>query len=367
MYVVLHKRFSNYKNIVTCFIAILSLVTLASCNGNMTSKSSLTKGVYLEFGSFTASSLPLLEQTNTSLLLAVYPSGSTYSDRIGSAELLNTLKEASNAGVSVRLWPMLSQVDGVWPDEDNVDAFALEINSLMTWLNANGVKPGWLVFDLEPPYSLTVSMTTAAKTGNSFSAISLLLSYMSPATFQYALARFTDIVKTVHNNGWKAECVTYPLVLDDRYDTNSAMQVLFHIPVIGIPWNQVSFMVYQSSFKELFGQSFGSAIVASYAQDAYKLYGNKAIIALGVIGTDPISGAQGYTTTAALDNDIAAALGEDIGHIEIYSLEEILMQPSPSTWLDTSAIKPEKVHVTADVESMRQLMQSFARNLNANL
>lgn len=326
-----------------------------------------TQGVYSEFGSFTVSSFQLLQQTNTSLLLAVYPSGSTYSGQIGSSELLNVIHQTAQNGVGLRLWPMLAQADGVWPNEDNVDLFSQEVDSLLTWLNANKVKPGWLIFDLEPPYSLTVSMTTIAQTGNTFSALSLLISYMSPSTYRYALKRFTEIVESVHKNGWKVECVTYPLVLDDRYDSNSGMQVLFHIPVFGVPWDQVSFMVYQSSFKELLGKWFGPSLVASYAKDAYALYGDNAAIALGVVGNDPLSGIQGYTSPTQLFDDESAALGQGITHIEIYSLDEILSQNDPYAWLNTSNIKPGSFSVTTDVQSTRQLIQTFAKSLDTNL
>lgn len=347
-------------------LIIIFFILVAGCSTHNNSNGTGTQGVYYEFGNFTASSFQLLKQTNTSLLLAVYPSGSTYSDQIGSTELLNFINEATQNGVSIRLWPMLSQANGVWPDEDNVDLFSQEVDSLVTWLNANNVKPGWLIFDLEPPYSLTMSMTTIAQAGDTFSALDMLISNMSPSTYSYALTRFTEIVESVHKKGWKVECVTYPLVLDDRYDSNSGMQVLFHVPVIAVPWDQVSFMVYQSSFKSLLGKSFGPPIVASYAKDAYALYGGRAVIALGVIGNDPLSGAQGYTSTTELFNDISAALGQGITHIEVYSLNEILSQNDPYTWLNTSNIKPEIVPVTNDVQSVRQLIQTFAKNLNAN-
>jgi hypothetical protein len=347
-------------------LLLLSIILLCGCSANNSSQDTRTQGVYSEFGDFTTSSFQLLKQTNTSLLLAVYPSSSTYSTQIGSPELLNIIGQAAQNHVSIRLWPMLSQADGVWANEDNVDLFSQEVNNLITWLNANNVKPGWLIFDLEPPYSLTMSMTTIAQTGNTFSALTMLISQMSPVTYRYALNRFIEIVESVHKKGWKVECVTYPLVLDDMYDSNSGMQMLFHIPVIGVPWDQVSFMVYQSSFKSLLGKWFGPSIVASYTKDAHDLYGSNAIIALGVIGDDPISGTQGYTSKTELFNDISAALGTGITHIEIYSLDEILSQNEPYTWLNTSNVKPEIVPVTADVQSTRQLIQTFAKGLNTN-
>ncbi|MCL4467994.1 MAG: hypothetical protein M1591_03560 [Deltaproteobacteria bacterium] len=352
-------------NLILSFF--LSGIALCGCSTHQSGTAARTQGVYSEFGSFKTSSFQLLQQTNTALLLAVYPSGSTYSGQIGSSELLNVIHQAVQNGVSVRLWPMLSQADGVWPNEDNVDLFTQEVDSLLTWLNANKVKPGWLIFDLEPPYSLTMSMTTIAQTGNTFSALSLLISYMSPSTFRYALERFTELVESVHQKGWKVECVTYPLVLDDRYDSNSGMQVLFHIPVLGVPWDQISFMVYQSSFKSLLGKWFGPSLVASYAKDAYAMYDKNAVIALGVIGNDPLSGIQGYTSTTELFDDVSAALGQGITHIEIYSLDEILSQNDPYAWLNTSTIKPESFSVTTDVQSTRQLIQTFAKSLDTNL
>lgn len=348
------------------FLPVIMLALFSGCSSNSTAGRSWTQGVYAEFGSFTATSIKLLKQNDTSLLLAVYPTGSTYGMQIGSPELADALNQAAAGGVSVKLWPMLAVNDGVWPDEDNVDLFAQEVTGLLDWLDTQNITHGWLIFDLEPPYALTMSMTTAAQAGGVFSAISTLVSSMSPTAFRYALTKFSDLVSAVHARGWKVECVTYPLVLDDLYDGNSGMQMLFHIPVIGIPWDRVSFMVYQSSFRALLGASFGPPLVSSYAADARRLYGDDAAVALGVIGTDPISGAQGYTDTAGLFDDIGAALGRNIRHIEIYSLNEILEQPDPSSWLDTSSISPANIPLSSDVQSARTMIQGFARGLNTS-
>ncbi len=352
------KTVMRYLYLLAIPVFLLTGLFSAGCS-NSSSMSGRTQGVYAEFGNFNdfSSAIPLLKQTGTQLLLAVYPSD------IGSSQLLSILNEASANGVQVRLWPMLDQSNGVWPDEDNVDLFSQEINSLVSWLGDNRVTPGWLIFDMEPPYALTMSMTTAAQSGGVSSVISLLLSYISPSAYSYAFQHFSDVVQSAHQKGWKVECVTYPLVLDDLAAGKQNIQMLFHIPVTGLPWDQVSFMVYQSSFKALLGKYYGPAIVASYSKDAYKFYENNAVVALGVIGTDPISGAQGYTDTTGLFNDIAAALGKGIVHVEIYSLGEILAQPSPRTWLETSGIKPSEPALSSDVQSIRTLIQNLDRGL----
>lgn len=336
----------------TAFIIALTVVSVTGCS-NSSTPSGPTQGVYAEFGDLTqySSAIALLKQTNMQLLLAVYPTDT------GSSQLLDLLKTASSNGVQVRLWPMLAQNDGVWPDEDNVDLFSQEVDSLLSWLNANKVKTGWLIFDMEPPYALTMSMTTAAQQGGISSVLTLLMSSISPSTFSYAAQRFSDIIQTVHLQGWKVECVTYPLVLDDLVTGKQNIQMLFHIPVVGLPWDQVSFMVYESSFESLLGKDYGPSIIASYSNDAYRFYGNNAIVALGTIGKDPISGAQGYTGTTSLFNDISAARGEGIRHIEIYSLGEILAQSDPQAWLETSGIKPSVTAISQDVQTVRNLIQ----------
>ncbi len=341
------------------YFRIASLVAFSSlfmvgCTGGGTA-SGWTQGAYAEFGDLGSfsSAIPLLQQTGTRLLLAAYPTDT------GSAQFLDLINKTASSGVSVRLWPMLAQADGVWPNEDNVDLFSQEVDGLLSWLGANHIRPGWLIFDMEPPYALTMSMTTAAQQGGISSVLSLLIASMSPSTYSYALQRFSDVIQAVHQKGWKVECVTYPLVLDDLAVGKQNIQMMFHIPVVGLPWDEVSFMVYQSSFKSLLGKDYGPSIIASYSEDAYKFYGNNAIVALGTIGKDPISGAQGYTDTASLFDDIAAALGEGVRHIEIYSLGEILSQPDPKAWLETSGIKPSVTAISSDVQSTRNLIQSL--------
>ena len=338
----------------TAFMAVLSFVLVTGCSSSST-QSGPTQGVYAEFGDLTqfSSAIPLLKQNNTQLLLAVYPTDT------GSSQLLDLISSASSDGVQVRLWPMLTQENGLWPNEDNVDLFSQEVDGLLTWLDANKIRPGWLIFDMEPPYALTMSMTSAAQQGGVSSVLTLLMSSISPSTFSYAFQRFSDVIQAVHQKGWKVECVTYPLVLDDLVTGKQNIQMLFHIPVVGLPWDQVSFMVYESSFESLLGKYYGPSIIASYSKDAYKYYRDKAIVALGTIGIDPISGAQGYTDTASLFNDISAALGEGVRHIEIYSLGEILAQPDPQAWLATSGVKPSVTTISPDVLTVRNLIQSL--------
>jgi len=339
---------------------IFIIAFVSGCGNNRHTASKWTQGVYAEFGNLNAfsSALPLLKQTNTALMLGVYP------DDIGSAKLLTLLNQASREGVMVKLWPMLPKNEGVWPNEDNVDSFSQEVKNLISWLNTNNIKNKWLIFDMEPPYALTISMSTAAKSGNGFSALSILIAYMSPTTYNYAYRGFEDLIQYVHKNGWKVEAVTYPLVLDDLVAGSSNLQMLFHIPIHGLDWDLVSFMVYQSSIKELLGKDYGSSIIASYSSDAHRFYGNNAVVALGVIGNDPISGIPGYTDTAGLFNDISAALGEGISHIEIYSLGEILSQSDPPAWLETSGIKPAVIPINSDVRNIRALIQGFAKGLH---
>lgn len=344
--------------LLTIFSFVLSGSIIAGCSRSG-SQSRWSQSVYAEFDNLSkfSSAIPLLKQTNTGLILAVYPSD------IGSSQFLGFLNHALSDGVAVRLWPMLTQSDGIWPDEDNVDLFSQEVISLISWLGSNNIKPGWLVIDMEPPYALTMSMTTAVQSGGISSVIDLLTAYVSPSTYTYAFQRFSELIQFVHKKGWKVECVTYPLVLDDLVTGRQNIQMLFHIPVTGLPWDQISFMVYQSSFRSLLGRYYGPSIVASYSKDAYKFYSNNAVIALGVIGNDPLSGVVGYTDTTGLFDDISAALGEGIEHIEIYSLSEILSQQTPGAWLETSGIKPSETIVSPDVQSIRTLIQDLDRSL----
>jgi len=348
----------RYFYLLSVLIFVFLWTPISGCSKSG-SQSGWTQGTYAEFDNLSvfSSAIPLLKQTNTQLLLAVYPSD------IGSSQFLNLLNKAFSNGVEVRLWPMLTQSEGLWPNEDNVDLFSQEVNNLISWLSSNNIKQGWLIFDMESPYALTMSMTTSAQTGGVTSVINLLTAYVDPSTYSYAFQRFSDVIQSLHQKGWKVECVTYPLVLDDLVVGKQNIQMLFHIPVTGLPWDQISFMVYQSSFRSLLGKYYGSSIIASYSKDAYRFYGNNAVVALGVIGNDPLSGEQGYTDTTELFDDISAALGEGIRHIEIYSLSEILVQQNPKSWLETSGIKPSETAISSAVQSIRTLIQSFDKSL----
>jgi hypothetical protein len=320
-------------------------------------------GVYSEFLAYgdVEDHLDALARRGAALQVAV-PAAD-----VGDADLASLLRAADARRVEVRLWFVLDVAQGYWPNEANVDVFAPALADLLDWLDSAGLTAAAIVYDMEPAYAYTQELE-AAFADNPDDAVALMRTHMDAAAFEAARTRFGDSVRAVQARGLRAECVTYPQVVDDLLDGDDDFQDGMDIPVHGVPFDEVSFMVYQTGFSETLGGGWvGPGLIASYAADARARFGERAVVALGLVGTAGIFEPEGavYTDPGTLAADVAAALAAGVTRVEVYSLDGMVELGGPARWLEATHPEPAAAEPDDVVALIRHVAASIDEQLDA--
>jgi hypothetical protein len=295
--------------------------------------------------------LPFLAGQHADLYLAVKRA------RVGDPALASLITDADRAGVGVRAWLLLDDADGYWANETNVDAVRAAATAFADWRDAAHLPVSWVIFDLEMSLARTQAVAAVQATDGPIAAVDLIKQGRDPAAFVAARAQYVSLVSDLHARGLKIMCVTYPMVLDDPLDGDDDIQDELDVPVIGVPWDEASFMVYQSTIYDLTGQWHGPDVVQSYTQSATKLF-DRASVALGIVGQAGIAPvAMPYPDAATLNADRGAALGAGAKTVSIYSLDGVSTEPAPADWAPESVAPSQPPYVDAD--SLRRLIRAL--------
>jgi hypothetical protein len=169
----------------------------------------------------------------------------------------------------------------------------------------------------------------------------------------------TALVDELRARDLRVAAVTYPMVLDDAADGDDDIADAFDVPVTGPAWDEVSFMVYQSLIYDLSGSWHGPDVVHSYAATAREQYGERAAVALGIVGSvgiEPV--AMPYPDAATLVADRGATRAAGIERVSVYSLDGLapLAAAERETWLAPGVVRvPELV----DADGLRSLVRGL--------
>jgi hypothetical protein len=267
--------------------------------------------------------IPTLAEFETELYLAVRP------DDVGEP-LWALLREAADHGVLVRLWLQLPE-EGLWLNVSNVSQFGEFAIQIVQAAELEGVPVDWLIFDIEPSLELAVMLREA--TDDLVGLLRILRTQYDPDAFALAVEELSQLIVGLQQQGKQVMAVTLPWTIDDFIDGDADLQNFFNTPVAGIPWDEVSVIVYRTFLADLFGLPLSTAIVGRYATDARVLYHDRAEIAVGTIGTPGILVPRGYEDPRALARDISAAVNAGITRVSIYSLDGALELGGLRRWL----------------------------------
>ncbi len=302
-----------------------------------------------------------MKQRGYSIMVAVPAAG------FPSAELQRLLQQAAQQGVEVRLWPLLAEADGYWPNETNIATFAAQVRKILAWLKDNSLAAGAIIYDMEPAIAYSRALEKGFEQGLS-STIELMKKHLDSAAHAKARAALKQSIREVQAAGLKAQCVTFPQVLDDLADGDGDLQDALDIPVHGLPWDEVSFMVYQTTYASSVGSWIGPDLVRRYAAEARKHFGQRATVALGVVGKHGVmsAGAKLYPDPATLAADIAAALWEKVGRVEIFSLDGVLAEAAPDAWLEAvDDVTPRQPASSSQADLVMRTMRGMDALLDA--
>lgn len=266
---------------------------------------------------------------------------------IGDPGFASLFEEAACGGLEVRAWLTLPEEDGYWPNEKNVDQFHEEAVRLADWISDSGWSIEWIVVDMEPALQMFTTLIELFEQGDIPGAFNLLFGNRDAAAYAEALAKYEDMVDTLHGMGFKVMVVTIPIVLDDVWDNDALIQDVMDIPVHGVPWDELSFMAYTTTFSRLLGAELSSGLVYSYAEDADEVYGDKAAIDLGVIAHGGMMEGEGITDVDEVRAQVGAAKKAGLENIHAYSLDGIVHLDEQDPWYEAfqspaSSERPEE-------------------------
>jgi hypothetical protein len=260
--------------------------------------------------------------------------------RLEDPVLLDLAAAAQAAGVVIRPWLLLDDADGYWPGSTNADVFATAARRLMAAWTAQDLEPTGLIIDMEMRIERTRELETLI--GGEMPDIAGLLTFLAGAVdreeFAAATAVYAALADDAHSGGWQVILTTLPMLLDDRADGDDSIAQALGIPVDGIDWDRMTFQVYRTllgRFSIGDGSPLTSFVVYDYARSALELYGDRAGMDLGLVGTG-VSGSPVYADADGLRADVEAALAAGIpaDRIHVYNLDGMLDRSPTAAWFE---------------------------------
>lgn len=295
--------------------------------------------------------IPLLVDEEADLYLAI-PSA-----RIGDAALADLVRALDDAGVGVRAWLLLPEADGYWPNEHNLAAMRTATMAFADWRDAEALPLDWVVFDMEMSLARTRLVADTIEADGPLEGLQVILDG-EDEDFGAHRDELATLVGDLQARGLRVMCVTYPTVLDDLEDGDDQIQDRMDVPVIGVPWDEASFMVYQSLIYDLSGAWHGPDVIASYAETARARFGDAASVALGIVGSAGVEPVEApYPDAPTLLADVGAARAAGIDRVSVYSLDGVLQQADPGGWLD--AERAPETPAEGDAASLRGLVRTL--------
>jgi len=296
--------------------------------------------------------IPFLVAEKADLYLAIQ------SARVGEPALAALIREVHAAGVGVRAWLLLAEADGYWPNEHNVAAMRTATLAFADWRDAEALPVDWVIFDMEMSLERTRAVADTIEAEGSLAGLNALLEGEDAESFAAHRDELATLVGDLQARDLSVMSVTYQTVLDDLEDGDDQIQDRMDVPIVGVPWDEASFMVYQSLIYDLSGSWHGPDVIASYAETARARFGDAASVALGIVGTAAIDPVEApYPDAATLLADTAAARAGGIDRVSVYSLDGVLGQDDPGSWLD--ADRPAETPAEGDAANLRGLVRTL--------
>ena len=329
----------------TIAVIVTALLSCAGCDRPVTVGVKSTSVPFSEIRSH----LPLLEARGATLYIEVRER------HIGSADLIDLLTEARARGIRVMLWPLLATEEGPWANELNAEPFADLARRFVDWLQGEGLPTEWLVVNMENS-AAQMDLIKAYFFGGEYEALlELLLGNLDAEGFARAVEVYRDLVEAMHGRGVQVAVTTYPFMVDDFQDGDTDLQDLANVPLAGIDWDALTFTAYRTAYSGDLGVEFGPAIVYDYGRAAKSLFGDRARLAVGMIGTT--SHGEGYTGPEDLALDIAAARAAGIEEVDLFHLAGMLEEGGPAPWLEACAAPPVRPPADPKVTLARLVVQ----------
>lgn len=270
--------------------------------------------------------LDLLAERSLGLLVAVQPENRRH---------LPPLFEAcASSGVELGLWPLLEDSEGRWPSDANTGAFRGHLLRLLDVVLACRASPTEVVFDLEPPISEARRALALRMWDGRVN--------LRPANVDRAEEHFGGLVAEVASSDIPATAVVPPMILWDPLGRAGGWQRLLGTPVDGPPFSKISVMAYTSLLegysRKALTRRDSRALLAALCRESRRRWGERAAIALGVVGGGALGDERPYRGPAELADDVSIARAAGFDELSLFGLTGALERKPTSRWLDAFTV-----------------------------
>lgn len=282
-------------------------------------------------------------------------------DLDGLAPLLLACAERD---VEAAAWLLLPREQGYWPSETTAIEYATRVDKLLTWAESKHVRIPWLAVDLERP--LWQAEHLSGSRGLRGVAVQLQLARLNLNRPRFLRAReaYVALARRARASGVRLLCAAHDYVRDELLAGSSLLQDLHEAPVLGVPWNVVSAMLYSSMDPE---SEVRRRWLYEVAADLRRGLGARAGASIGLTSAGVLGNEPHYTRPDELASDVAALKAAGIEDIAVYSLEGILNSGRPERWLDMLAATTPAVPLPTAASRRRALKHRLLRLALKNL
>ncbi len=262
--------------------------------------------------------LRALEQHRVELVVAVHP--------YQNDALPELLRVFEARGRTLRLWPLLEDDEGRWLSGWTSGAYALHLQSVLSAAGASNAIEEF-IFDLEPP------IARVRRTLQHFPSASWLFRSANPSQTR---DRVCALIDKVHAAGHGVSAVVPPFLLWDEGDSVGIEKSL-GTPVAGLDFDHVWVMAYTSLLegysRGLLRRRDARWLLSNWSAAAVERYGQKAGIALGVVGGGALGDERPYRDPSELRDDLAIAQAAGVDQVALFGLSGLLAREPIDDWL----------------------------------
>lgn len=288
--------------------------------------------------------LDLVRHYSLELVVAVRP--------CDGDSLARLLERTHARGIFTSVWPMLPDADGRWVSCENVFLFERFCEQLWTDILSRRSERLGILFDLEPPISDVKTFLSGALKPfwNRRGAY---------GNFALAAESLARTARRFASRGVEVSCAVVPfIVLDTPH--RKGFQYLLGTPVSSADYDVLSPMLYTSMIegysRGLLGRPDALALLYRFSERAFRLWGARASVSLGVVGTGALGTEPVYRDASELEMDVAVALCSGVRDLSLFDLAGVLSREPGSAWLGAFTKTPKHL----DPKALRAWRASLA-------
>lgn len=266
----------------------------------------------------------LLRRYQLTPIVAVRPADLAFLPRLTHA--------LAEAALPVALWPMVADEDGRWASTLNAATFAAFAEATV---NAAGAPVTELALDLEPPFA-----HVRALTGRGGLRGMAALVRDSARTWDEGLRALEALVSGLQARGVAVSAALPPHVLLDGPRRHLAQRAL-GTPALWLPFSHASVMAYTSMLegwgRPLVNRQRALSLLGWCARRARRLFGERAGVSLGAVGTGALGDEPVYRHPGELREDVERARAAGCDVLTLFDLGGVLARGRAEAWLEAFA------------------------------